>query len=117
MGCETIILATGRRSEKFAQGFWPQYIEEAFVQFGDYFKFSVEHAKKKGFKRIFLSVFFGKAVKIAQGFSYTHAAKTKIDMSQLADWAFEASQDNLLAQMIKGANTAREALKICRKKI
>ncbi len=37
-------------------------------------------------------------------------------MSQLADWAFEASQDNLLAQMIKGANTAREALKYMQEK-
>ncbi len=60
LGCETIILATGRRSEKFAQGFWPQYIEEAFVQFGDYFKFSVEHAKKKGLKEFFYRFFLAR---------------------------------------------------------
>jgi len=115
-GCETIILATGRRSEKFAQGVWPQYIEDAFIQFGDYFKFSIENAKKKGFKGIFLSVFFGKAVKIAQGFSYTHAARTRINMNQLANWAFEASHDHDLSQMIKGSNTAREALKYIQEK-
>ena len=37
VGSDTVIMTTGRRSEKFAQVFMPDLAEEAFIQIGDFF--------------------------------------------------------------------------------
>ncbi len=113
-GIGEIILTTGRRSERFAQVLWHESPEEAFVQIGDYFKFSIEASARQGFEKIVLAVFFGKAVKMAQGFPRTHAAKARISMERLADWAFEVTEDRTLAGRIKESNTAREVLGLVR---
>jgi len=113
-GLTKIILTTGRRSERFAQMLWHGHREGAFVQIGDYFKFSVESAAKLGFEKIELAVFFGKAVKMAQGVHYTHAARAQISMERLADWALEVTNESGLARQIKGSNTAREVLGLVR---
>ncbi len=113
-GLTKIILTTGRRSERFAQMLWHGHPRGAFVQIGDYFKFSVECAAKLGFEKIVLAVFFGKAVKMAQGVHYTHAARAQISMERLADWALEVTNEGRLAKQIKGSNTAREVLGLVR---
>ena len=110
-----IILTTGRRSERFARLLWEGHPRTAFVQIGDYFKFSVESAARLGFKKIVLAVFFGKAVKMAQGVHYTHAARSRISMGRLADWAMEVTNQGPLAGRIRGSNTAREVLGIIRR--
>lgn len=109
-GLSEIILTTGRRSERFAQAIWHESRQEAFVQIGDYFKFSIDASTTQGFEKILLAVFFGKAVKMAQGFHHTHAAKSQMSMERLAEWAVEATAEETLAKMIRAANTAREAL-------
>jgi cobalt-precorrin-5B (C1)-methyltransferase len=111
-GLTHAVLTTGRRSERFAQGRWPQISPEAFIQIGDFFKMSLEAAASKGFRRITLAVFFGKAVKMAQGIPHTHAAKAAIGLKQLARWAFDITGDNNLAELIVAANTARHAFDI-----
>lgn len=113
-GLTKIILTTGRRSERFAQMLWHGQPGEAFVQIGDYFKFSVESAARLGFKKILLAVFFGKAVKMAQGFHYTHAAKAQMSVERLADWALEVTSEGRLRKLIKNANTARQVLELIR---
>ncbi|MCK4486648.1 MAG: cobalt-precorrin-5B (C(1))-methyltransferase [Desulfobacterales bacterium] len=113
-GLTKIILTTGRRSERFAQMLWHGHPRGAFVQIGDYFKFSVESAAKLGFEKIVLAVFFGKAVKMAQGVHYTHAARAQMSMERLAEWALEVTNEGRLAKQIKGSNTAREVLGLVR---
>ena len=109
-GLYELVLTTGRRSERFAQAFRTKSPQEAFVQIGDYFAYSMNAARAEGFEKILLAVFFGKAVKIAQGLHYTHAAKSRIDMESLAELALKATNENPLAKKIRNANTARQAL-------
>ena len=109
-GCMQVVLTTGRRSERFAQGAIPDLPEIAFVQIGDFFKISLEAAAQKGFATITLAVLFGKAMKMAQGFAHTHAAKSDLSLTVLSEWAMAVTSDRDFSRRLSLANTAREAL-------
>ena len=111
-GLDQVVLTTGRRSERFSQQLWPTMADEAFVQIGDFFKVSMEAAADLGFDRVTLAVFFGKALKMAQGVPHTHAANASLTLDRLATWAREISDSRKLAQQILAANTARHAFDI-----
>jgi cobalt-precorrin-5B (C1)-methyltransferase len=111
-GHNRVVLTTGRRSERFAQMLWPAMAQEAFVQIGDFFKMSLETASNLGFERATLAVFFGKALKMAQGVPHTHAAKASLTLNTLADWTLEITGNQKLANQILAANTARHAFDI-----
>jgi cobalt-precorrin-5B (C1)-methyltransferase len=111
-GNSQVVLTTGRRSERFAQQLWPHLPREAFVQIGDFFKRSLEIAAVYGFDRITLAVFFGKALKMAQGVPHTHAAKSRLTLNRLSDWAMRITRDVELSKCILKANTARQAFNI-----
>lgn len=108
-GLERVILTTGRRSERYAQTYWKIIPVEGFVQIGDFFKVSLEFASHNSFKLITLAAFFGKAVKMAQGFENTHAAKSPLTLDTLSRWSFDITKDPTLAEKILSANTARHA--------
>ncbi len=108
-GLERAVLTTGRRSERHAQAHWHRLPPEAFVQMGDFFERALAAAAKRGFSHITLAVFFGKALKMAQGVPHTHAAKSRLALDVLATWVFELTRSNELAQKIAAANSARQA--------
>jgi cobalt-precorrin-5B (C1)-methyltransferase len=108
-GLDEVVLNTGRRSERWAQARWPWRPVEAFVQMGDYFAETMALAAGKGFTRVILAVFFGKAVKMAQGIGHTHARSAELTLSRLAEWSLAVSGDGALARAVATANTARQA--------
>jgi cobalt-precorrin-5B (C1)-methyltransferase len=59
-----------------------------------------------------LAVFFGKALKMAQGVPHTHAAKSSLTLDKLSGWTLEITKDLDLSQKISTANTARHAFDI-----
>jgi cobalt-precorrin-5B (C1)-methyltransferase len=107
-----VVLTTGRRSERFARSRWPQLPEQAFVQIGDYFAQSMEMAADQGFEEVMLAVFFGKAVKMANGIAHTHAGSARMSLKQLSRWAMQITGDSHLAGRIGKANTARHAFEM-----
>ncbi len=109
MRLNRVVLTTGRRSERFAQGLWPDLPEEAFVQIGDFFKASLDALNREGIADAVLTVFFGKAVKMAQCVPHTHAAKSAMALNRLAKWSGETTGDAAFADTIAAANTARHA--------
>ena len=109
-GCRQVVLTTGRRSERFAQAVIRDLPEIAFIQIGDFFKTSLEAVSQKGFATITLAVLFGKAIKMAQGFAHTHAAKSDLSLSVLSEWAMAVTRDREFSRRLSLANTAREAL-------
>lgn len=118
-GSGTLVFTTGRRSERFAMGIFPEIKEDAFIQTGDFFKAGLDMvleenagskaAGGKTISRVTYTVFFGKAVKMALGFEHTHAAKSELTLETLAQWAKDITKDTGLARHIKEANTARHA--------
>ena len=111
-GLDHVVLTTGRRSERFSQMLWRSLAEEAFIQIGDFFKMSLEASSELDFDRATLAVFFGKALKMAQGVPHTHASKARLSLDNLAIWAHAVSGSRKLAQQIAKANTARHAFDI-----
>ncbi|MCE5334051.1 MAG: cobalt-precorrin-5B (C(1))-methyltransferase CbiD [Desulfobacteraceae bacterium] len=109
-GCARVILSTGGRSERFARGQLPEDPPEAFVQIADFFSFGVKEALRFGFQKIIHSVFFGKAVKMAQGHGYTHAHSVPMELERLAGIAAGEGYDSGFCDKIASANTARHAL-------
>lgn len=108
-GLTEVVFTTGRRSERFAMELLPSIFEEAFIQIGDFFKTSLEAAVEKGMNAVTFCVFFGKAVKMAQGVPHTHAAKSEMSLKKLGAWALDLSGNKDLEARIAHANTARHA--------
>lgn len=108
-GLSQVVLTTGRRSERFAQKRWPHIPDEGFVQIGDYFAEAMQMAAGQKFEQVILAVFFGKAVKMAQGIAHTHARSARLTLEKLAQWALEVTGNTDLAECVAGANTARHA--------
>jgi cobalt-precorrin-5B (C1)-methyltransferase len=102
---DTIALSTGGKSEKFLKNYEP-LPEQAFIQIADFFAFSLKEAMCRAFARIVIACFFGKLVKMAQGFEYTHARESRISFDTLADWCLEFGMKDV--NRIRNANTARE---------
>jgi cobalt-precorrin-5B (C1)-methyltransferase len=113
-GLTQVVLTTGRRSERFAQDRWNRMPPEAFVQIGDFFQQSLASAAKRRLDHIILAVFFGKALKMAQGVPHTHAAKSRLTLDQLSGWAWEITKDLDFSRKISTANTARQAFELIR---
>ncbi|PID74143.1 MAG: cobalamin biosynthesis protein CbiD [Desulfobacterales bacterium] len=104
-----VYLTTGRRSEKHAIRLHPDEPAEAFIQIGDFFQKSLRLASETGMDAAVLTVFYGKALKMAYGFPHTHAAKSDMCMKRLTGWVTEYSSDQRLAREVRKANTARQA--------
>ena len=113
-GLTRVVLTTGRRSERFSQDHWGRIPPEAFIQIGDFFKLSLAAAAKRGFSHITLAVFFGKALKMAQGVPHTHAAKASLTLDMLSGWTWEITRNSELSKSVSTANTARHAFDILR---
>ncbi len=111
-GCLEIVLSTGGKSERFAQGILSGLPVESFVQVADFFAFAVREVLKMGFPRLTHSVFFGKVVKMAQGHAYTHAHKAALDLELVAELAAKEGHDAPFCRELAVANTARHALEL-----
>ena len=107
-----IVYSTGGKSEEHLKALLPALPEEAFVQMGDYVRFALKVAAHMGFSEITAGAFFGKALKIAQGFGHTHASRGLADLKELGRWTLDLTGDAALAQAVAGANTARQTLEL-----
>lgn len=112
MGLSEVVLSTGGKSEGLAQALLPDLPEEALIQMGDYIQFTVRLAGRLGMAKIIAAVFFGKALKIAQGLGQTHASRGEVDLNLLARWTRELTSSPALAEAVSQANTARGALEL-----
>ncbi|HZE20441.1 MAG TPA: cobalt-precorrin-5B (C(1))-methyltransferase CbiD [Desulfobaccales bacterium] len=111
-GLKHIGFSTGGKSEGYLKALRPEMPEEALVQMGDYVSFALKVAAHMGFAEITAAAFFGKALKIAQGFGHTHASRGLADLQELGRWTLELTGDADLAGEVAQANTARQALEI-----
>ncbi|MBU0987375.1 MAG: cobalt-precorrin-5B (C(1))-methyltransferase CbiD [Proteobacteria bacterium] len=109
VGITKLVLTTGRRSERYAQALWPGLPQESFIQIGDFFRMSLVEAAKIKFASTTLAVFFGKALKMAQGIPHTHAAKSSLTMHKLAEWSLALTGNSAFSEKVLSANTARHA--------
>jgi cobalt-precorrin-5B (C1)-methyltransferase len=116
MGIETVVLSTGRTSEKVARGFYNRLPEPCFILIGDYFDFAVREAIRHGMKKIIISCYPGKLLKMASGAGCTHVSRSTIDLSFLAECARSNVVATRTVNKIKKANTVRHAFALLSEK-
>jgi len=116
MGFETVVLSTGRSSEKIARSVYQKLPEPCFILMGDYFDFAVQAAIQRRMKKIIIACYPGKLLKMASGAACTHVSKSKIDLTLLADAAGEEGCSVTAVNKIKKANTVRHAFSMLSKK-
>jgi cobalt-precorrin-5B (C1)-methyltransferase len=111
-GLTHIGFSTGGKSEGYLKALLPELPEAAFVQMGDYVRFALKVAANMGFAEISAAAFFGKALKIAQGFGHTHASRGLADLQALGRLTLSLTGNAALAQAVAGANTVRQTLEL-----
>lgn len=107
-GLGQVVLTTGGKSEEYLRNLLPVLPPEAFVQMGDYVSFALKVASRLGFRTITVGLFFGKAVKIAQGFGCTHVSRGLADLGALAELLGRLTPDLDLRAAVARARSARE---------
>ena len=107
-----VALTTGGRTEGLVRADLPGLAATACVQFADFFALALAEAAARGFAAVTVGCYFGKLVKMAQGFEYTHAKDARIDFDRLAHWFETAGIAPGRAEQVRTANTARHALEI-----
>ena len=106
-GLDTLVLATGGRTEKAAMRLLPDLPEVCFVEVGDFTGAALRQAVADGVSRVVFVGMAGKLTKLAGGVLMTHYTKSKVDLSVLA----ELTPDPLRAA-VGQANTARHAYEL-----
>jgi cobalt-precorrin-5B (C1)-methyltransferase len=114
LGLGEVVLTTGGKSEKMAMNLRPDLPDTAFIQIADHFGFALDEVRSRGFRRMGIVCFFGKAVKQARDLDCTHAHQAGMDLVELAGWLEAAGADAQLVRRTAAANTARQVLDLLR---
>ncbi len=109
MCLDTVVLSTGKTSEKTAQKILRDMPQEAFILIGDYFSFAVNEAVRHGMQRVIIACYPGKLLKMAAGCESTHVSSSAIDLTWLAEVASLAGAEPSVVKEIESANTVRHA--------
>jgi len=108
-GQDTLVLTTGRRTEKFAMRQMPHLAPACFVQMGDFLHAALDTAVEVGIREVVIGGMVGKLTKMAQGTTMTHAGRGTVDTGLLADLAGEIGVPKEICNDIRKAKTARYA--------
>ncbi|MEO5369016.1 MAG: cobalt-precorrin-5B (C(1))-methyltransferase [Magnetococcus sp. DMHC-1] len=109
MGLTTVVLTTGRRTERFARGILTDLSESAFIQMGDFVGAALESVAAVGMPRVVVAAMAGKLAKMGQGVDNTHAHKVSLDMARVATLAAAAGAGPDELAQIRTGITVRHA--------
>jgi len=112
-GADTIVLATGTRSDAYAQQALPHLAEVCFVEVGDFTGIALRRAAAAGIRNVTWVGMVGKITKLAAGVMMTHFRRTKVDTQLLAEVAREARAPDEVVDAATHTNTARHFYEVC----
>ena len=112
-GVETLVLATGSRSDNWAQRNWPQYEPVQFVEVGDFTGIALRRAAGAGVRHVHFVGMAGKITKLAAGVMMTHFHRSKVDTDLLAEVAAEVGAAPAVIDSATATNTARHFFEVC----
>jgi len=112
-GERTMVLATGRRSEKAAQRLFPDVAGVCFVEVGDYTGVALRRVAGNGMTHAVFVGMAGKITKLAAGVMMTHFHRSKVDGDLLAGIAREAHAPQAVVDAATETETARHFFEVC----
>jgi cobalt-precorrin-5B (C1)-methyltransferase len=113
-GEETIVLATGSRSENAALSLLPHLDPVCVVEVGDFTGIALRRAAAAGMRNAVLVAMAGKITKLAAGVMMTHFHRSKVDNDLMARVAREASAPRPVVDAATATATARHFFETCR---
>lgn len=114
LGCDTVCLTTGRRSEDAMRTLFPDLKPQAVIQAGDHVGHAVKAAADRGFARIHWGCFPGKLLKLGQELAWTHAHASPLSFTLLEEFCVKAGlPGNIIAEAM-GMPTVTGALETVR---
>jgi cobalt-precorrin-5B (C1)-methyltransferase len=111
-GVDTVVLATGGRTERAAMGLLPDLDESQFVEVGDFTGAALRHAVDGGLRRVVFVGMAGKLTKLASGILMTHYTRSKVDTGVLAEISAAAGAADEVVEAVRRANTGRHAAEL-----
>ena len=103
-GLGTVVISSGRTSEKAHMKKY-HFPEEAYAMMGDYLEFSLQDAKRHGFREVHLCAQWAKMLKAAMGTPQTHVRNGALEAAEAADFLLRLGID---LPRDKTFNTSRE---------
>lgn len=113
-GIGHLIAATGSTSEAAAMRDYPDLPEQAFIDMGDFAGGLLKYLRRHPAPKLTIAGGVAKLAKLAQGHLDLHSKRSSVDMKKLAEAATAGGGSAALADAVQGANTAMEALDLCR---
>jgi len=112
-GEQTIVLATGSRSEKAAQRLRPDLPDVCFVEVGDFTGIALRRAAAQQMTEVVFVGMAGKITKLAAGVMMTHFHRSKVDGDLMAEVAREALAPPAVIEAATATETARHFFEVC----
>ena len=112
-GQRLVVLATGSRSDDWAQRTWPQLDAVCFVEVGDFTGIALRRAAGAGVDTVRFVGMVGKITKLAAGIMMTHFHRSKVDTELLAQVAVEAGAPPAIVRAATETTTARHFFEVC----
>ncbi len=112
VGADHLVGATGDTSEKALQAHFG-LPDVAMIEMGDFVGGMLKYLRQHPVRRITVGGGFAKMTKLGQGMLDLHSKRGSIDLDWLAERALEVGASQSLAQSVRSANTANEALDHC----
>ncbi len=112
-GQRTVVLATGSRSDEWAQRQWPDLPAVCFVEVGDFTGVALRRAAGAGVEAIRFVGMAGKIAKLAAGVMMTHFRRSKVEGSLMAEVARRAGASEAVVSAATATATARHFFEVC----
>ena len=112
IGCETLVINSGAKSERILRGHFPDLPPQAFVHYGNFIGETLRIADEIGFKQVVMGIMLGKAVKLAEGSLDTHSKKVVMNRDFLKALTIEAHCPEEILPAIDRLTLARELWEI-----
>ena len=112
IGCETLVINSGAKSERILRAHFPDLPPQAFVHYGNFIGETLRIADEIGFKQVVMGIMLGKAVKLAEGSLDTHSKKGMMNRDFLKALAIEAHCPEEILPAIDRLTLARELWEI-----
>ncbi|MEM9203357.1 MAG: cobalt-precorrin-5B (C(1))-methyltransferase [Actinomycetota bacterium] len=110
---DVMVLATGSRTDDWAQRSWPDLPEVAFVEVGDFTGIALRRTAGVGIPAVRFVGMAGKIAKLAAGVMMTHFHRSKVDTDLLEQVAIETDAPADIVTAATETNTARHFAERC----
>ena len=112
-GADTVVLATGSRSDRAAMALRPDLPDVCFVEVGDFTGIALRRAAAAGVRRVVFVGMAGKITKLAAGVMMTHYRRAQVDGDVMARAATTAGASPEVVAAATETATARHFFEVC----